>query len=106
MPAYLPGLDEGPSAVHVVLRVHDKHHLVSVEFKTTVETAGVFHAQLAVPLSPAAHRLHLSHLPAAKTAQVPEKNGDTVRITKNCLDIFSGFLKDIRYTLLIFTNVI
>lgn len=73
LPAYLPGLDEGPSAVHVVLRVHDKHHLVSVEFKSTVETAGVFHAQLAVPLSPAAHRLHLSHLPAAKTAQVPEK---------------------------------
>lgn len=90
MPAYLPGLDEGPSAVHVVLRVHDKHHLVSVEFKTTVETAGVFHAQLAVPLSPAAHRLHLSHLPAAKTAQVPEKMETRCGLQKTALTYSQG----------------
>lgn len=68
---HLPGLDQSPSAVHVILRVHDKNHLVSVELEPTVQAAGVLHAQLAVPLSPAAHGLHLPHLPAAEAAQVP-----------------------------------
>lgn len=68
---HLPGLDQCSSAVHVILRVHDKHHLVSVQFKSAVQTPGVLHAQLAVPLSPAAHRLHLPHLPATETTQVP-----------------------------------
>lgn len=44
---------------------------MSVEFESAVEAAGVLHAQLAVPLSPAAHGLHLPHLPAAEAAQVP-----------------------------------
>lgn len=70
---YLPGFDQRPSAVHIILRVHDKNHLVSVQFKSTVQTPGVLHTQLAVPLSPAAHRLHLPHLPAAETTQVPTK---------------------------------
>lgn len=70
---YLPGLDQRPSAVHVVLRVHDKHHLMSVEFKATVQAPGVLHTQLTVPFSPAAHRLHLPHLPATETTQVPER---------------------------------
>lgn len=69
----LPGFDQCSSSVHVILRVHDKHHLVGVEFKATVQTASVFHAQLAVPLPPAAHRLHLPNLPAAETSQVPER---------------------------------
>jgi len=72
-PTYLPGLYQRPSAVHVVLRVHDKHHLVGVEFKSTVQTASVFHTQLPVPLSSAAHRLHLPHLPATETTQVPDQ---------------------------------
>ena len=28
-----PGFDEGPPAVHVVLGVHDEHHLVGVELE-------------------------------------------------------------------------
>ena len=76
---YLPGLDQRSSAVHVILRVHDKHHLVSVKFESTVQTAGVLHSQLAVPLSPAAHRLHLPHLPATETTQVPRRSDTFVR---------------------------
>lgn len=68
---HLSGLDQRSSAVHVILRVHYKHHLVGVEFKSAVQTPGVLDTQLAVPLSPAAHRLHLSHLPATETPQVP-----------------------------------
>lgn len=77
---YLPGLDQRSSAVHVVLRVHDKHHFMSVQFKSTVQTPSILDAQLAVPLSPAAHRLHLPHLPASETTQVPAKDiSQTVR---------------------------
>lgn len=76
---YLPGLDQRSPAVHVILRVHDKHHLVSVEFKATVQTPGVLHTQLAVPLSPAAHRLHLPHLPATETTQVPTRDDTFIR---------------------------
>jgi len=78
-PAYLPGLDQCSSAVHVILGVHDKHHLVSIEFKSTVQTPGVLHAQLSVPLSPAAHRLDLPHLPAAETTQVPTRRDAFIR---------------------------
>lgn len=72
-PAHLPGLDQSPSAVHVVLGVHDEHHLVGVEFEAAVQAAGVLHAQLAVPLPPAAHGLHLSNLPATETTKVPRE---------------------------------
>lgn len=85
---YLPGLDQSPSAVHVVLGVHDKHHLVSVEFKSTVQTAGVFHSQLAVPLSPASHRLNLPHLPAAETTQVPVRRDTDLRGWFGFQDLF------------------
>lgn len=70
---HLPGFNQGSSAVHVILGVHDKNHLVSVQLESTVQTPGVLYAQLAVPLSPAAHGLHLPHLPAAETTQVPTK---------------------------------
>lgn len=78
-PAYLPGLHQRSSTVHVILRVHDKHHLVSIEFKSTVQTPGVLHAQLPVPLSPAAHRLHLPHLPAAETPEVPTRGDPFIK---------------------------
>lgn len=48
---------------------------MSVQFKATVQTASVLHTQLAVPFSPAAHRLHLPHLPAAETSKVPTQIG-------------------------------
>lgn len=68
MQTNLSGFDQGSSAVHVILRVHDKNHLVSAEFKSTIQTPGILYTQLAVPFSPAAHRLHLPHLPAPKAA--------------------------------------
>ena len=101
---YLPGLDQRSSAVHVVLRVHDKHHLVSVEFKATVQAAGVLHAQLAVPLSPAAHGLHLPHLPAPEAPQVPTST-DTLQtlITSGNFSLNCDVVK--LETLLNFTEV-
>lgn len=44
---------------------------MSVQFKATIQTAGVLHTQLTVPFSPAAHRLHLPYLPASETPKVP-----------------------------------
>lgn len=76
--ADLSGLDQRSSAIHVILRVHDKHHFVCVKFKSTVQAPGVLHAQLAVPLSPAAHRLHLPHLPPAETPQVPKRHNQHI----------------------------
>lgn len=40
---HLPGFDQRSSAVHVILRVHDKNHLVGVQLKSTVQTPGIFH---------------------------------------------------------------
>lgn len=64
----LSGFDQGSSAVHVIFRIHDKNHLVGVEFKSTIQTPSILYTQLAVPLSSAAHGLHLPHLPAPEAA--------------------------------------
>lgn len=81
----LSGLDQGSSAVHVIFGVHDENHLVSVELEPTVQTPSILYAQLAVPFSPAAHRLHLPHLPAPEAAQVPTKIGMNHRIMQDLL---------------------
>jgi hypothetical protein len=44
---------------------------VGVELEAAVQAAGVLHAQLPVPLPPAAHGLHLPHLPAPEVPQIP-----------------------------------
>lgn len=75
---YLLGPAESSPPVHVILRVHDEHHLVGVELEATVDVAGALHPDQALPgaLDLAAQGPHLLALPLAKLLQVPaEKQG-------------------------------
>lgn len=72
---YLASFDEGAAPVHVVLRVHDEHHLVRVQLEAAIQAASTLHAQLAAPFAARAHGLHLPQLPAPEAAQVPGGGG-------------------------------
>lgn len=69
---YLLGSAESSSPVHVILRVHDEHHLVGVELEATVDVAGALHPDQPLPgaLDLAAQGPHLLALPLAKLLQV------------------------------------
>ena len=70
---HLLGPAQCPSAVHVVLGVHDEQHLVGAELEAAVHVAGTFHPNQPPPgaLGLTAERTHLLTLPAAELLEVP-----------------------------------
>lgn len=75
--AHLLGAAERSPPVHVILRVHDEHHLVGVELEPTVHVAGAFHPDQPLPgaLHFAAQSSHLLALPLAELFEVSRRKG-------------------------------
>lgn len=70
---HLLGPAERPTAVHVVLGVHDEHHLVGAEFEAAVHVAGALYPDQPLPgaLGLTPQRAHLLTLPPAELLEVP-----------------------------------
>lgn len=93
---YLLGPAEGPTAVHVVLGVHDEHHLVRAELEAAVHIAGALHPDQTLPgaLGLATQGAHLLTLPPAELLEVPGGREEDLQTRKFLWSSNTGKLPD------------